>query len=229
MQHIKNHLISEQLKNKTDDKKIYSKLQIIGPSLSILKPETTAIFSIFNRIIGIILIGILTCFPFILSILLNYTQFLSFFYYNISLILIFFILFHILYGRLKLTLYYNKVYIFINRNITTINNLLYIYTIIIIILIVCNLFLFLIIFLIQQNLNFMIFNYNFDFLFLILFIFIVYIKYKILNSYINLIQKINQYIIYIKKRIEIIRNDLNIFYYELSNEFEETYGCKLRF
>src|SRR3989338_8814360 len=113
MQHIKNHLISEQLKNKTDDKKIYSKLQIIGPSLSILKPETTAIFTI---IIGIILIGILTCFPFILSILLNYTQFLSFFYYNISLILIFFILFHILYGRLKLTLYYNKVYIFKNKN-----------------------------------------------------------------------------------------------------------------
>ena len=65
MQHIKKYIFAFAFtllgiqKNTT--------LKLLGPSLSIIKPEITAIFSIINRIIGIILILFLICFSFIFS------------------------------------------------------------------------------------------------------------------------------------------------------------------
>lgn len=144
MQHIKNNLILIKIKlinifNLILIKnKIIENIKIIGPSLSILKPETTAIYSILNRIIGIFLLIII--FIIFLPIVLTYFNFFSFFYYNILIICMFFFLFHIIYSRLKLTLYYNKIYLFINNNISIINNLLYIYLIFILVLIFFNIF-----------------------------------------------------------------------------------------
>jgi hypothetical protein len=143
MQRIKNNLI--WIKNIINNilnlsilhNKVLKNIKIIGPSLSILKPEITAIYSILNRIIGIFLLLII--FIIFLPIKIQYLEIFSFFYYNILIGCMFFFFFHIIYNRLKLTLYYNKIYLFINKNIIIINNYIYIYLILILILIFCNL------------------------------------------------------------------------------------------
>lgn len=121
MQHIKNKLIPYYF-NKNNN--INNKL--IGPSLSILKPEITAIFSILNRIFGIFLIILFTLLPTIISIL-NISNPFTFYLYLIGLFLSFIIIYHLIYGKLKLLLYFNDIYVLINSNIKKINNIYIIY------------------------------------------------------------------------------------------------------
>ena len=93
----------------------------ISPSLSILKPEITAIFSIFNRILGILLLLILIFLPTIVDLILLSNIFII--SVMLKLFILFILIFHLIFGRLKLILYFNNIYTFINSNITKIKNI----------------------------------------------------------------------------------------------------------
>jgi len=220
MHHIKKYIFAFASTLRLGQKK-NTEFKLLGPSLSIIKPEITAIFSIINRIIGIILILFLICFSFIFS---KNWQIFSFYFFTFSLFILFIFLYHILYGRLKLTLYFNKLYLFINRNIKTINNLLYFYIILIIILIISNINIYIYLYAVKYDINLYFFNYSFDLLYYIILFIILYFKYKLLLLLFTINSKIAIYLLQINTRIEIIKYELEIFWNDLVIEFYELYG-----
>lgn len=177
MHHIKNILLKF---NNFSKKKIIKTDKLLGPSLSILKPELTAIFSILNRILGIILIFILTLLPFILIFFQNINPY-SIYSICFIILLLFIVIYHLLYGRLKLLLYVNKVYLLINSNIKQINNIYIIYSIFAIILIFLNLFIISYLFQINLDLNLTFSEYSFYFNCGVFFLILFYLKYKLNN------------------------------------------------
>lgn len=88
-----------------------------APSIDILKPEVSSLFSIFNRISGILLLFLLYFFLKI-SIYFDFNVYISF----VCIYCIFFLFFfHLVYGRLKLTLFYDKLYFLVGNNFLIIN------------------------------------------------------------------------------------------------------------
>lgn len=188
MHHIKNILNSNIF-----FKKNIRTNKLLGPSLSIIKPELTAIFSILNRIFGVILIIILTLFPFFLLFFKNSHPYaMSTLFFIIILLCI--IIYHLIYGRLKLLLYINDIFLFINSNIKLINNIYIIFSIFGIMLIFLDLYIINYFFLIK--LDFSLSDYSFYFNCGIFFFILFYLKFK-LNKiiYSSLTYDIKNYIL----------------------------------
>lgn len=170
------HRINNILNSNNFFKKIIRTNKIIGPSLSIIKPELTAIFSIINRIFGVILIIILTLLPFFLLFFQNSNPYSICIIFFIILILCI-IIYHLIYGRLKLLLYVNDLFLFINSNIKLINNIYIIFSIFSVILIFFNLCLIHYFFLIKLDFNLS--EYSFYFHYGILYLILFYLKFKL--------------------------------------------------
>jgi len=88
-----------------------------APSIDILKPEVSSLFSIFNRISGILLLFIIYFFLKI-SVYFDFHLYISFIFIYCVFFLFFF---HMVYGRLKLTLFYDKLYFLVGNNFLIIN------------------------------------------------------------------------------------------------------------